>query len=69
MESIQTTLTAHDIRCEGCATAARAALQTVPGVRAATVNLPEQTVSVSHEPGVARRALAEALTRAGFPAE
>ena len=69
MNPIQTTLKASDIKCEGCATAARAALAQVPGVRGATVDLPGQTVAVTHDPETPRTALAAALTRAGFPAE
>ena len=69
MKPAQTTLNARDIRCEGCATAARAAVTAVPGVLAATVNLPDQTVTVTHTPGTPRTDLAAALTKAGFPAE
>ena len=69
MKPAQTVLNARDIRCEGCATAARAAVAAVPGVVAATVNLPDQTVTVSHVLGTPRTDLAAALTKAGFPAE
>ena len=69
MNTTQTTLKASDIRCEGCATAARAAVRQVPGVQAAAVNLPDQTVTVTHASETRRADLAAALTRAGFPAE
>ena len=69
MQSTQTTLKASDIRCGGCAASARAALSNVPGVDDVSVDLPSQVVTVTHESGVSRRVLAEALTGAGFPAE
>ena len=69
MNTTQTTLKASDIRCEGCATAARAAVRQVPGVQAAAVNLPDQTVTVTHAPDTRRADLAAALTKAGFPAQ
>ena len=69
MEPTQTTLRASDIRCDGCAAAARAAVRNVPGVQQASVNLPEQTATVTHAPQTRRADLAAALTRAGFPAE
>ena len=69
MDPVQTTLKARDIKCEGCAAAARAALAKVPGVRGTAVDVPGQTVTVTHDPGTPRTELSSALTRAGFPAE
>ena len=69
MKTAQSVLNARDIRCEGCASAARNALGRVPGVVEAAVNLPEQTVTVTHAPETPRSDLVAALTKAGFPAE
>ena len=69
MQPNTTTVKARDMRCHGCATAAAAAVRNVPGVSDVRVDLPNQTVTVTHAPGVARQALADSLTRAGFPAE
>lgn len=68
MEPTKTVLTASDIKCLGCATAAKAAVGRVPGVRDAAVDLREQQVTVTHDPRTPRAALAAALTKAGFPA-
>lgn len=68
MNTIDTTLNASDIKCQGCAAGARAAVRQVPGVESAAVDLAAQTVTVTHQPGVPRDALAAALTKAGFPA-
>ena len=66
---METTLKASDIKCQGCATSARAAVRQVPGVEDAAVDLAAQTVTVQHGPDVPREALSAALTKAGFPAK
>lgn len=69
MEPKNTTLTASGIVCQGCATAAKAAVGKLPGVRNAEVDVAAKTVTVTHDEWTDRAALAEALTEAGFPAE
>ena len=69
MEQTTTTLKTHGIKCQGCATAARAAVEMVPGVKGAEFDLPGKTATVIHDQATSRNAVAEALTKAGFPAE
>ena len=69
MEATSTTVQASHITCHGCANTAKAAVRKVPGVEDASVDLAAQIVTVKHGPSVLREALAEALTKAGFPAE
>lgn len=69
METTHTTVHASDIKCQGCASTAKAAVRKVPGVEDASVDLASQTVTIKHGPGVEREALAKALTAAGFPAK
>jgi copper chaperone CopZ len=67
MNQIKTTLNTHDIKCHGCASAARAALAKLPGVQQIDVDLPGQTVTVTHDQQINRADVAGALTAAGFP--
>jgi len=69
MTTTDTTVRASNIACQGCANTARAAVRKVPGVEDASVDLATQTVTVRHGQTVPREALADALTRAGFPAK
>ena len=69
MQATNTTVQASDIKCHGCANTAKAAVRQVPGVEDASVDLANQTVTVKHGLGVEREALAQALTKAGFPAK
>jgi copper chaperone CopZ len=65
----RTTLTTHNIKCEGCATAARTALAKLPGVGAVEFDLPGKTATVTHDDDVQRTDLARTLAQAGFPSE
>ena len=65
----QTTLKTHGIKCQGCASTARTAVEKVPGVQNIEFDLPGKTVTVTHDQAADRGALAEALTKAGFPSE
>ena len=67
MDTTQTVVQASHMTCQGCANAAKAAVSKVPGVAEAAVDLAAQTVTVRHTQSVSREALAEALTKAGFP--
>lgn len=69
METTSTIVQASRIACHGCANTAKAAVRKVPGVEDASVDLAAQAVTVRHGPSVPREALAEALTKAGFPAK
>jgi copper chaperone CopZ len=68
MEPTKTTLNAHGIKCQGCATAAKAAVDKLPGVKNVEVDVPGKTVTVTHDQWTDRDALARALSTAGFPA-
>jgi copper chaperone CopZ len=68
MAATNTIIRASAIACQGCANTAKAAVRKVPGVEDAAVDLAAQTVTVSHGPNVRREALADALSKAGFPA-
>jgi copper chaperone CopZ len=67
-DATKTVLQASNIKCLGCAAAAKAAVGKLPGVTDAAVDLANQTVTVNHEWRTSRVDLAEALTKAGFPA-
>ncbi len=69
METTTTTLTASGIKCQGCAGAAKAAVEKLPGVTAVEVDVPGKTVTVTHAPDTRRESLADVLTKAGFPAK
>lgn len=69
MTLTQTKLSTQGIKCQGCASAARAALAKLPGVGTVEFDLPGRTVTVTHDDGVHRSDLARALTWAGFPSE
>ncbi|MEW6486646.1 MAG: heavy-metal-associated domain-containing protein [Thermodesulfobacteriota bacterium] len=57
------------ITCGSCEARIHSALEGLPGVRAVAVDLAARTVAVAHDPESADpRALAEAVTRAGYPA-
>jgi copper chaperone CopZ len=68
MELSKTVLQASNIKCHGCAAAAKAAVGNLPGVTESNVDLANQTVTVKHGGRTSRGELAEALTKAGFPA-
>ncbi|MBL8867869.1 MAG: heavy-metal-associated domain-containing protein [Gemmataceae bacterium] len=66
---IQTTLNTHGIKCEGCAAAARIAVEKLPGVETIQFDLPGKTVTVTHDDTVVRTDVARALSQAGYPSE
>lgn len=59
--------TVNGLKCGGCVTKATAALQALPGVTAAQVDLASKTARVEGE--VAPEAVIRALQGAGYPAE
>ncbi len=63
----ETRYTLTGLKCGGCVAKATAALQTLPGVIAAQVDLATQTARVEGE--VAPAAVIGALHAAGYPAE
>ena len=68
--AIQTTVTAPDISCDGCANSIKRALGKVPGVSGVQVDVPTKKVTVEHDgTQVPRETIIAALDRAGFPAE
>jgi Cu+-exporting ATPase len=63
-------LSVSGLSCASCVSRAEAALNAVPGVIGASVNLATRQADVTFLPGAtAPRALAAALTEAGYPAE
>ena len=62
-----TTFTAPDISCGGCASSIKRVLSTVPGVSQVEVDVAAKTVTVSHEDTVPRNTIVERLEKAGFP--
>lgn len=64
---MQSTFTAPDIECDGCANAITKALGRIEGVTQTIVDIPTKKVTVSHDETVTRQALEAALDRAGFP--
>lgn len=65
---METTFTAPDIECAGCAASIEKALGRSPGVQGVQVAVPDKTVTVRFDDGQTSPAqLAEALTEVGFP--
>src|SRR6266508_2780952 len=64
---METTFSAPQISCEGCAGAIKRALGAVPGVSAVTVDVAAKTVRVTHDDDAEREALAAVLAEAGYP--
>ena len=62
----ETQYTVQGLKCGGCVAKASAALQALPGVTAAQVDLATQTARV--EGDVASAAVIDALQAAGYPA-
>lgn len=62
------TLKLHDVECANCAIQIEDALEKVPGVSRAEVNVRKETVAVQTEDGVVPTALTTALEDIGFPA-
>ncbi len=69
MNGYETSFKAPVIACRGCAQTIKRAVGAVPGVSRVTVDIPGKTVTVGHEEGVSRSALAAALTNAGYAPE
>lgn len=65
---METTFTAPDIECAGCAASIEKALGRARGVQGVRVAVPEKCVTVLFDGGQTNRgALAEALAEVGFP--
>ncbi len=58
----------HDLECSNCAMQIEEALEKVPGVKRAEVNVRKETVAVDAEETVAPNTLTTALDDIGFPA-
>ena len=61
-----TEFTAPEIVCGGCASSIEKALGRVDGISKVAVDVASKKVTVSHGETVSRRAIADALDRAGF---
>ena len=68
-EMNQTTVTAPDIVCGGCATAIKNALGKIEGIFKVDVDVETKKVSVEHKDVISREKIVEALDDAGFPSE
>ena len=65
---METTFTAPDIECAGCAASIEKALGRAPGVQGVQVAVPDKSVTVRFDPGqTSSEQLEEALTEIGFP--
>ena len=64
-----TVLVVPGMHCAGCMGKVERALQALPGVASARVNLSARQVSVAHDPGVTIPELVVALDQAGFPSQ
>lgn len=64
-----TTVTAPDIVCGGCASAIKNALGKVEGIAQVDVDIEKKTVSIAHSDTVNREKIVEVLDDAGFPAD
>jgi copper chaperone CopZ len=62
------TLKIEGMKCDGCATAVRSALEGVEGVSAVDVSLPDGSASVQLEPSVDRSVLVDVIAEAGYQA-
>ena len=58
-----------NLSCAGCVRRAEAALEAVPGVRSAAVNLATRDASIKMTPDTTRDSLYDALKRAGYPVQ
>lgn len=58
----------HDVECSNCAIQIEDALERVPGVKRAEVNVRKETVAVDAEDPVTGDDLAARLEEIGFPA-
>ncbi len=54
--------------CNACVEKVKKALEALPGVRSASVDLKGKRATVEHDDSVAPEALARAVTDAGYPA-
>ncbi len=68
MNKVQTTVTAPEIVCGGCANAIRKAFGRVDGVLGVEVEVETKQVSVEHEESITREDIAKVLDDAGFSA-
>jgi len=67
---METTFTAPDIECDGCAASIEKALGRQDGVQTVTVDVSAKRVMVTYDDARTGRAqVAEALTDIGFPPE
>jgi len=67
---METTFTAPDIECDGCAASIEKALGRQDGVQTVTVDVSAKRVTVTYDGARTGRAqVAEALTDIGFPPE
>ena len=62
----QTDLNIEGMRCDGCATGVRDALQHVPGVHHVLVDLVSARAAIEHEDTVTLEALAASVRGAGY---
>ncbi len=65
---MRTELEVLKMGCNACVEKVRKALEALPGVKAASVDLEGKRATVEHDEGVAPETLARAVTDAGYPA-
>lgn len=67
MSRITSTLTTQGMKCQGCVSAAKAALAILPGIHKVEIDLAEKLVTVEHDASVKKSDVAQVLNQAGFP--
>ena len=67
MSKEQTTVTAPDIVCGGCANAIKNAFGRIDGVTNVEVDVGTKKVAVDHEPAITREDIVKVMDDAGFP--
>jgi len=65
----ETSFSAPDIECDGCANAIKNAVGKLSGVSAVNVDVQNKRVQIQHDDSIPADSLSDALDRAGFPAE
>jgi len=69
MASATTSVSIPSMKCAGCVAAVQQALSEAPGVRSATVDLPQKRALVEYDPeATSPETLADVVRRAGYEA-
>lgn len=64
---METTVTAPDIECDGCANAIKKAVGQIDGIESVKVDVEGKRVTVQHSQQISRSDIEQAMDKAGFP--